>query len=166
MIVIRRENKEQGGVHDALKGNNTPQHNPEDAILRLAFERTDDMAGAISLVMLMALAVAVSAALPATFFHLSDWHFDPFYNPDFSDSTFCRNETQLDDFENVPLFPPSLASSSIFDKEFSRRIKDEPQPHVQFGQFGCDSPLPLLETASVSSPSPSSSPSHVSVRSL
>ena len=89
---------------------------------------------------------ATRRANQGTFFHLSDWHIDPFYDANETSSDFCRKPIVLDDIENV-LFPEQFYSHSIYNKKWYSALQNSTGPNYEFGQYGCDSPRLLAEIA-------------------
>ena len=84
------------------------------------------------------------------FYHISDWHIDPFYSPLFNSSTHCRNRTAfIEDIIDDAFWNTNKSEDGSYrpkNKEWWRsQLKST--PNFQFGQYGCDSPLPLAEAA-------------------
>ena len=84
----------------------------------------------------------VSSEGVGKFFHISDWHVDPFYSPLFNSTTYCRNSTA---------FELHVVEEGF--KNFTHDIPplwwdEQPQtiPNFQFGQYGCDPSLPLAHS--------------------
>ena len=93
---------------------------------------------------LILLIVNVSTQSTGKFFHLSDWHLDPYYIPTETSSTHCHNITEF-----IPPFyqiPGRYYSERDLDKSFSFV---EGTPNYNFGQYGCDSTYALVQTALV-----------------
>merc|ERR1712137_994425 len=83
---------------------------------------------------------AVIAQNSGKFFFLSDWHIDPYYNPDLTPDTYCQNQTEI------------IINSTIPDSYYRQRDHLDMNnntilPNFDYGQYGCDAPIALAQEA-------------------
>jgi len=81
------------------------------------------------------------------FYWLSDWHVNPYYDPTISSDSDCQNLTLI--IESGDLLPRHYTEQRnkglLLDNQ-----TDLPLPNLNYGQYGCDSPILLAQNAIVS----------------
>ena len=75
------------------------------------------------------------------FYFLSDWHVDPYYNPDLTPDDHCHNVSEIVR-ETIPF---RYYEHRLHSEWMKNRILS--QPDFNYGQYGCDVPIIFAEAA-------------------
>eukprot|EP00735_Rhodelphis_limneticus_P014162 TRINITY_DN8162_c0_g1::TRINITY_DN8162_c0_g1_i1::g.7194::m.7194 TRINITY_DN8162_c0_g1::TRINITY_DN8162_c0_g1_i1::g.7194 ORF type:complete len:491 (+),score=41.90,sp/Q55GC7/SGMD_DICDI/32.68/8e-49,Metallophos/PF00149.23/1.6e-07 TRINITY_DN8162_c0_g1_i1:36-1475(+) len=94
------------------------------------------MGRGVSLSVLLCLTICFVAYAEIQFYHVSDIHYDPWYDQNLQNDTTCR-----------PAKPPTrLRGGNISLRSLKTVLPDADNPYLEYGKVGCDTPPILMES--------------------